>query len=122
MIYYLQIRGSEEAIPVRVKGTTCQGSEPIHFTLHRRITHGHEVLQGQGRYSAHVKVIMATVLEVYRYTHTELHAAGHMRISDVICIVTHTSPLKTNDVAAEKKSPCQSFRVIKLPSTFMYRQ
>ena len=75
-----------------------------------------EVLQGQGWYSAHVKVIMATVLEVYRYTLPELHAAGHMRISDVISIVTHTSPLKTNDVAAEKKSPCQSFRVIKLPS------
>ena len=28
---------------------------------------------------------------------------GTLRVSDVISIVTHTSPLKTNDVAAENK-------------------
>ena len=29
--------------------------------------------------------------------------AGHLRVSDVICTVTHTSLLKTNDIAAENK-------------------
>ena len=29
--------------------------------------------------------------------------AGHLRVGDVICIATYTSPLKTNDVAAENK-------------------
>ena len=29
--------------------------------------------------------------------------AGHFHVSDIICTVTHTSPLKTFDVSAENK-------------------
>ena len=42
--------------------------------------------------------------------------------SDVICIVTHTWPLKTNVVAAENKCTWQPFLVIELASIFMYTE
>ena len=32
-----------------------------------------------------------------------IEQSGHLPVSDVICIVMHTSPLKTNDVATENK-------------------
>ena len=46
--------------------------------------------------------------------------AGHLRVSDLICIVMHMSQLKTNNVVAENKCMCQPFGVIRRASIFMY--